>query len=159
MGTQIFSKEMFPRALFSTQNTHREQTETLCRLTGWNCATVLWWRPVADPGLRGSPIWRRGLGLKKTGRPFVGLLALEGGWGPLQNAYAITCFMAHVHTFSRCENGCGKKQVDKNACNVCLDVFQRFPEGNLEPHTGRTIKLTDKMTTEYILSIYPVSIS
>lgn len=49
-----------------------------------------------------------------------------------------------------------KKQVDKNACNVCLDVFQRFPEGNLEPHTGRTIKLTDKMTTEYILSIYGI---
>ena len=142
MGTLIFSKEMFPRVLFF----HPKHTENKLRLfAGWLDGTALrcfgggrWLIPVfGDPWA-----W------KNNSRPFVGLVALEGGWAPLQNSHAITCFMAHFHTFSRCENGCGKKQVDKNACNVCLDVFQRFPEGNLEPHTGRTIKLTDKMTKQ-----------
>ena len=99
------------------------------------------------PILRGSPIWRRGLSLKKK-RPAIRRAGGIGGRvGPLQNSHAITCFMAHLHTFSRCENDAEKK-TGWQKCNVCLDVFQRFPEGNLEPHTGRTIKLTDKMTKQ-----------
>ena len=73
MGTP---KKCFPVSFFSTQNTHREQTETLCRLTGWNCATVLWWRPVADPGLRGS------LSLKKQQPAIRRVGGIGGRVGP-----------------------------------------------------------------------------
>lgn len=41
-----------------------------------------------------------------------------------------------------------EKKTGWQKCNVCLDVFQRFPEGNLEPHTGSTKGLTDKMTKQ-----------